>query len=478
MRPLLLALWGWLGCIALSGCHGRAYRDLYAENMAAEIRDLEDQLYEYDHQYKLLEQELEVLRQQNQVLKAATPPKRSLLAPLGMSDGRSEPRPDELPIKPEPMLQTPARQADSILEPGPAPQSSSPSTPSPSSSNSDELPPPSRPQVAPPADAQQNPPSQSAPATPKFPRPQDQAPRDNDFDLEELLPPTIDPGVATPPPLPPLSLRVDGSPLAPEDNLEMNLARIEIPTQRVSAVLAAGGTADASVSDSVKAGLSLGAADKPAETRVIELAFHPALSRAINMDERPGPDGLYLVLQPKNELGQMVPTSAELMVFALDPSREGEQAKIGRWEFNAADVQQKLQPIGSEQGIHLRLPWTGDAPAADRVIVFALYKFTNGRQVMGEKEISLSENASLKTVWAPRADNSDSRTAASTAAPSGLGSSANSVSQASFQAPPTASKTSSASAPPANKLPTATIHSNPLVRPAAGSSTRQPPPLP
>ncbi len=471
MRPLLLALWGWLGCIALSGCHGRAYRDLYAENMAAEIRDLEDQLYEYDHQYKLLEQELEVLRHQNQVLKAATPAKRSLLAPFSKSDSQPESRPQELPNKPEPMLESPAREPSSILEQGPAAQPSNPSRQTPAPSNSDELPPPSGPQVAPQADPPQKSSSQPAPATPKFPRPQDQAPRDrdSDFDLEELLPPTIDPGVATPPPLPPLSLRVDGSPLAPEDNLEMNLARIDIPTQRVSAVLAAGGTADNPLD---------GAGDKPTDSRVIELAFHPALSRAIDMDGRPDPDGLYLVLQPKNELGQMVPTSAELLVFALDPSREGEQAKIGRWEFTAAEVQQKLQPIGSEQGIHLRLPWTGEAPAADRVIVFALYKFTNGRQVMGEKEIYLAENASSKTVWAPRADKVDSRTAASTTTPAELGSSANSVSQASFQASPTSTKTSSTSAPPANKLPTATIHSNPLVRPAAGSSTRQPPPLP
>src|SRR5690606_36348595 len=172
--------------------------------------------------------------------------------------------------------------------------------------------------------------------------------------------------------------------------LEMNLSRIDIPSQPVSAAL--------SIDNSTASiALASDAGDVPSDTRVIELAFHPALSRAINLDERPEPDGLYLVLQPKNEAGQMVPATAELMVFVLDPAREGDQAKIGRWEFSAAEVQQKLQPIGSEQGIHLRLPWTSDKPAADRVIVFALYKFTNGRQVMGEKELYLSDAGSLKT---------------------------------------------------------------------------------
>lgn len=115
------------------------------------------------------------------------------------------------------------------------------------------------------------------------------------------------------------------------------------------------------------------------------------------MDDRPDDDGLYLVLQPKNERGQMVPVAADLTVFALDPARQGEQAKIGRWEYSAAEVQDKLQPGGSEQGIHLRLPWNGPDPSADRVIVFALYKFDNGRQVMGEKEVFISSKSTAVT---------------------------------------------------------------------------------
>lgn len=442
--------------------------------MAAEIRDLEDQLYEYDHQYKLLEQELEVLRQQNMVLKAAAPPKRSLLAPLGRNDSQFEPRPQDLPNKPEPMLDAPRHQPESILEPSTRPQpvpsnQPAPIRPAPEDSNTDELPSPSRPRSTPPADLPQPTPSQPAPSTPSFPPPENKMSPNSDFDLEELLPPTIDPGVTTPPPLPPVSQRADGSPIAPEDNLEMNLARIEIPTQKVSAVLSAGDISLAGeAGDSATQLAFSSSANGPTDSRVIELAFHPALSRAINMDEHSDPDGLYLVLQPKNELGQMVPTAANLLVFALDPARQGDQAKIGRWEFTAAEVQQKLQPIGSEQGIHLRLPWTGPNPTADRVIVFVLYKFANGRQVMGEKEIFLANDGSLKTVWSPRAATGDSRTASST-----TGAPVSPVSQASFQTPP-----SGASPRPETKLPTATIHTNPVVRPTNGSGSIQPPPLP
>ncbi|MCA9182113.1 MAG: hypothetical protein KDA51_11690, partial [Planctomycetales bacterium] len=171
MRPFSLALWGWLGCVALAGCHGRAYSDLYAENMAAEIRDLEDQLYEYDHQYLLLEQETETLRQQNLALKSAAAGamagKRSLLAPSGQAGQKPsplefQPRPENLPFPPEPMLDAPQpqrgaqqdlAQPESILEPSGS--SRTPKTPSaggraPSDSASDELPTPKQNPVNPP----------------------------------------------------------------------------------------------------------------------------------------------------------------------------------------------------------------------------------------------------------------------------------------------------------------------------------------
>ncbi len=51
------------------GCRRPAYQDLYVQNMSAEIRELEDIIYEYDHEYRKLELELEQLDRENQFLK-------------------------------------------------------------------------------------------------------------------------------------------------------------------------------------------------------------------------------------------------------------------------------------------------------------------------------------------------------------------------------------------------------------------------
>lgn len=461
---------------ALSGCRNRAYNDVYIENMAAEIRDLENQLYEYDHEYRLLEQQLNTLQHQNAALKNSVSTqtqsgsKRSLLSPLGPlaqppdQSSRTAPRNPVLPIQPDPMLEPPQPktlpptqiqpQPNSILEPDQPGTSRPPQI--------EEMPPPQAGRIPLPSDSRgagaperlpSEPPSfnpqPKAPgpksAIPKFPVPQG----GNEFDSEELLlPPTIDPGIPTPPPLPGVSQLGNGTPVAPENNLEMNLSRIEIPKQKTPAQLASNTSVN-------QASIKI-ATEKVTDTRVVELAFHPSLSRAINMDDRPDDDGLYLVLQPKNERGQMVPVAADLTIFVLDPAREGDAAKIGRWEYKAADVQSKLQPIGSEQGIHFRLPWNGPDPAADRIIVFALYKFDNGRQVMGEKEIFISSDGSHKTVWTAR---------------DGASSSVPQVASASYVTP-------SGERPVNNDVAASPASPTLVIRPASGTSTFDPAPQP
>ena len=231
-----------------------------------------------------------------------------------------------------------------------------------------------------------------APKT-KLPRPTESFETEG-FDPDSLVPPTIEPGEPMPPPLPVMTNGFTSSAegrgnLDPSNDLELNLSRIEVPSQLAGK--ASGGQAKITM-----------AAEKVTDTRVVELGFHPSLSRSANFDDRADDDGLYLVLQPKNERGQMVPEAADLSIVVLDPAREGDAARIGRWDYSAEEVRGKMQPIGSNQGIHLTLPWNGPDPSADRVIVFARYTFENGRQVIGQKEIFVSSDGGLRTVWAPR----------------------------------------------------------------------------
>ncbi len=395
-----------LGSALFTGCHNRAYNDLYVESMAAEIRDLEDQLYEYDHEYRVLEQKLAALQAENNQHSSAVPQKAPKATdPLPGID--FQPRP-AAPLAPtaETIKKPQASQTPSILESpmggdvGPIPEKPAaiPPTgtqmpsldiqPSPSGNGGlgsiDNLPPPP---TADPTGRQGIAPMPNAPGA------------EDDFDLDSMQPPTIELGEPMPPPSLLPGNGADNRRSAPEDDLEMNLARIEIPSQ-LAAKSGNVGQAQLTV-----------AAEQVTDTRVVELAFHSSHSRSANFDDDAADDGLVLLLLPKNERGQMVPVSAALSIVVLDPAREGAAARIGRWDYSSAEVKQKLEPLGTNQGIGLTLPWNGPNPSADRVIVFARYTFENGRQVIGQKEIFVTNQDRFKTVWAPRGNSQNNMTA-------------------------------------------------------------------
>lgn len=369
-------------CIALGGCHNRAYNDLYIENMASEIRDLEDQLYEFDYEYRQLEHELAALRAENARLRTSDSP-----APTrnnGSSAANSGRRPSTRESVPP--------QAESILEPA---------IELPSDLSTDDLLPPSRSNQSG---------TNSSDTPPTLNVPMDSGP---EFDTEDLLPPTIEPGEPMPPQQPLGAQRSSDDTFA-SNALELNLSRIEVPAKLASQIYAVDdanpddGQADRDAAESEAVPFeSAAAVIKPAvrqveDNRVVELAFHPTLSRAVNFDDEADDDGLYLVLQPLNESGEMVPVAADLSVVILDPSRENDEARIGRRNYSANEVKAKMQAAGVSQGIHLKLPWNGPDPQADRVLVFVRYTFPDGRQVIGEKTFFVSGEAGVRTVWAPR----------------------------------------------------------------------------
>lgn len=318
--------------------------------MAAEIRDLEDQCYEYDYEYRRLEQENAALQQRlagmERQLERETPKTSSLFG--GFGAGRSE---------------TPDFAPPSIADPSDA-NSITPRTDSPPSSGFD----------------------------------------DGEFDdmgdvpLDELTPPTIDYGSP-----PPVSVLPQDATTAPEDDLELNLSRIEVPSMMAS---------HTSSRDAPERLASLNSTSRPVEVppreevtdfRIVELAFHPTMTRSVDMDEKAGDDGVMMVIQPKNMSGQFIPLKAQLTVLILDPSLPQTQATIGYRKFSEAEVAAKTEPIGARQGIHLQLPWRAGAnPRADRVIVMVKSTHENGKELVGSRDVVLSNSSQFKTVWTPR----------------------------------------------------------------------------
>jgi len=123
---------------------------------------------------------------------------------------------------------------------------------------------------------------------------------------------------------------------------------------------------------------------------VAQITLHPALTGGIGNGGQHGDEGLLVVVEPRDFSGNIVNAPGDISVALLDPALTGEQARLARWDFVVAQTQGMIR-TGSQQGIHLRLPWTS-TPAHDRLKVFVRYTTRDGRKLQAERLIAVALN--------------------------------------------------------------------------------------
>jgi hypothetical protein len=413
-------------CSAALGCRQAAFNEYYVEAMAAEIRDLEDRIYEYDSAYQAVEIENENLRAKFERLRQKL---QALEASKGQSSSRPESRstPNSLqnpmpsldlsPVEPAYQLgpnetielvpttpstteiipaPTPAPSRNfqteplvppsvppSLASPAPTPWPSAAPTPaSPSGSSGSGLPglPPVNPNgdILPPA-ASDNPNTTSKPKTGKSSL--------SDLSQEFTMPPSMirsaqQPGRPAPnppslPPTNPSSIR-QGKIVLPLSESKEKLADINFAGEVVKA-----------------------SAEIVRDTKIVEVGFHPTLSRGHNFDGKPGDDGIYIVVVPRNQHGESINEAGALTVIA-EETIEGEPHRISAWEFSAKQLEESLEPIGVSQGFHLKLPWKKGPPQGRTIQVFLKFALEDGRTLVNRTEIVLSKPSNRQLQWTPR----------------------------------------------------------------------------
>jgi hypothetical protein len=142
---------------------------------------------------------------------------------------------------------------------------------------------------------------------------------------------------------------------------------------------------------------------KPTDSRVREIDWHPTMCRAQNSDGKPGDDGLYLVLIPRNTAGQFVPSLGALTLVVEETLADGSVARIGRYEFPEAELKDYLEPVGSAPGLHIPIRWTEQRPAGTSVEVYAKLTMPDGSTMVNRRTIPLRKTTAMgPSTWTPR----------------------------------------------------------------------------
>ena len=132
--------------------------------------------------------------------------------------------------------------------------------------------------------------------------------------------------------------------------------------------------------------------------RVAQITLNKALTGGIGRDERSGDENLLVVIEPRDVMGSILDAPGSINVALVDPATRGEAARIGRWDFTAAETAEMLSG-GPDRGIHLTLPRPPGSPAHDRLQLFVRYATRDGRKFQVEQPIEIASAGGRPASW-------------------------------------------------------------------------------
>lgn len=344
----------------LTGC-SLPYVNRHIEGVNAEYQELSAYSYQLEYENQKLCDEIELLKAENEELRGGTPRRRPgpLSAPLRSTSPSTTPR-----------SMTP----NTTLPRTPRASETAPSLQEPDISVPDISPAPSPPPMVPPANVPRaipgvpNPLPRGGGAASMAPRTSvsSQKPAENSLPLLPSAPKPPRPILEDPPPEPTNINELPASELPPPVN-----------------------------------GPAL--TPEPIDGKVTHLFLNPILTRGANFDSQPGDDGLALVLEPRNQAGEFVPVAGPVTVSVLDPTKQGDAARLAFWNLDEKLVRQRVSRQSQSRGIQLQLPWPGAVPETNQVKLYVRYETADGRKVHVQHNLILNPTDHASQRWTPRA---------------------------------------------------------------------------
>ena len=139
--------------------------------------------------------------------------------------------------------------------------------------------------------------------------------------------------------------------------------------------------------------------------------LNPQQTRGADFDGQPGDDGLRIVLEPRNAGEDFVSEAGTLSVVVLDPDRQGDAARIARWDFDQSATRQMLAATSPGRGMKLEVPWPAAAPTASRLKLFVRYETTDGRRLQADRDVFVTPPGQAISRWTPRSTEDGATTA-------------------------------------------------------------------
>ena len=126
-----------------------------------------------------------------------------------------------------------------------------------------------------------------------------------------------------------------------------------------------------------------------AAPQVAKIELNPRLTGGYDSDRIVGDEGIAVVIEPQSADGTYVPLPGEVTVEAYESGSSLSSNRIGRWDFSAFETADLIQESLFGKGVHLQLPWPGEAPRSDKVRIVVKFVDPSGQRFTAKRDVPI-----------------------------------------------------------------------------------------
>ena len=147
--------------------------------------------------------------------------------------------------------------------------------------------------------------------------------------------------------------------------------------------------------------------------QVSQLVLNRMLTGGFSAAGRSGDSGLLVVLEPRDAKGRRLEAPADVAVVLIDPSKNGREAKLARWDFPAAETAKLFRGNGIARGMYVECPWLDGPPDNNSLHLYVRYTTRDGRKLEADQYVDVAMPGEKAARWTPA--DAESQPPASTA---------------------------------------------------------------
>lgn len=131
------------------------------------------------------------------------------------------------------------------------------------------------------------------------------------------------------------------------------------------------------------------------DAHVTHIVAKGRLARGKGFEEEQTNADVLVLVEPRNADGNYVALAGPTSIVVLDAEKRGEEARVARWDFDAAETRRRLRESAAGRGAHFSLDWPGATPQSEKLYLFVRYVTVEGRKL--EADVPLETNSSGAT---------------------------------------------------------------------------------